>query len=374
MEPETNKLHKVLLVDDDEDDFLIVERLLSKNTHAPFELQWAPGFIEGRVLIEQKCHDLYLIDYRLGARSGLDLLEATAALKRPEPFIVLTGASDQEVERQAMKWGAADYLVKGTFTAELLARSLLYALQRKRIEEQRLQHLIDVNRAKDEFISLASHQLRTPATGVKQYVGMLLQGFAGDITGMQHDMLIKAYESNERQLQIVSDLLRVARVDAGRVRLVVKPVDLGRLIDDVLKEQQNTFIERQQRVDFKRPAKVLWAAADIGHLRMVLENIIDNASKYSPDGKVITITIHQDARQYRVAIKDRGVGISRKDHQKLFQKFSRIDNPLSTLVGGTGLGLYWAKRIVDLHGGDIEVASSRGRGTTFTICLPKTKP
>lgn len=371
MDYETLKSVRVLLVDDDEDDYIIMRNLVSQIQDSPFHLDWVSSFDEAKNTIEAQEHDVYLIDYRLGEHTGLDLLQLVRPVKRTEPFILLTGAGDREVEWQSMKLAAADYLVKGSFNADMLARSLFYALQRKQIEEQRIQHYIDLNRSKDEFISIASHQLRTPATGVKQYVGMLLEGFAGDITDSQRAMLEKAYESNERQLRIVADLLKVAQVDAGKVMFKKESVNLNDLVQDIVRDQKSIFAGRNQIVALDLALESPIAFVDLGTIRMVVENIIDNASKYSLDGKKIIVKTHESPKFACIDVIDEGVGISNHDRSKLFEKFSRINNPLSTKVGGTGLGLYWARKIVDLHDGNITVKSMQGKGTTFTICLPK---
>lgn len=228
-----------------------------------------------------------------------------------------------------------------------------------------------LERAKDEFISLASHQLRTPATGVKQYLGMVLQGFAGDVTPVQREMLTKAYESNERQLRIVSDLLRVAHVDAGKVVLRRTKVGLNALARDVIKEQSDLFEQRQQKIIFKKMNKEAFAYIDEDAIRMVLENILDNAGKYSPENSAVTVSVSETADTVRVRIADKGVGIAQQDKDKIFDKFSRVDNSLSVSAGGTGIGLYWAKKIVDLHRGTISHEPDKDKGTVFTITLPK---
>jgi two-component system cell cycle sensor histidine kinase/response regulator CckA len=150
----------VLLVDDDEDDFLIIKSVFSRIPDSPFILEWCSSYKKAKKFIKSHDFDIYMIDYHLGEFNGLDLLKYAEPQKRPEPFILLTGTGDREVERQSMKLAAADYLVKGTFGPELLSRTLYYSLGRKQIEEQRLESLIELNRTKDEFISLASHQLR----------------------------------------------------------------------------------------------------------------------------------------------------------------------------------------------------------------------
>lgn len=367
----TNKVIKVLLVDDDEDDFLIIGRVFNAIPDSPFKLTWCADFDKAKELISKKQHHIYLIDYRLGAQTGLELLEFAQPYRRSEPFILLTGVGDREVEKRSMKLAAADYLVKGSFNAELLARTLYYSLERKQFEEQRLKYLIELNKAKDEFISLASHQLRTPATGVKQYLGMVLEGFVGELSDSQRSVLEKANESNERQLRIVSDLLKVAQVDAGKVRLRKAEVDVVSLIKDVIKEQHETFEKRRQTIVFQPSETAVHLHFDRDTIRMVLENLIDNASKYSGEDKTVTVKLAERDHEAQIDIIDNGVGIKPEDQSKLFEKFSRIENPLSTQVGGTGLGLYWAKKIIDLHQGEVTLESAIGKGTKFTIHLPK---
>lgn len=237
------------------------------------------------------------------------------------------------------------------------------------LTEQRKQ-LVALNQAKDEFISLASHQLRTPATGVKQYVGMALEGFAGDLTPELRTFLERAYESNERQIEIINDLLNVAKVDAGKVSLHMEKTDLVALIKSVILEQASHFADREQLVIFKPSRPSLEVPADSNRLRMVLDNLLDNASKYTPHGKSIEVKISKSSGRIYIAVIDEGVGIEPGDINKIFRKFSRLDNALSAHVGGSGLGLYWAQKIIDLHKGTITVTSKPGAGSTFTVSLP----
>lgn len=241
-------------------------------------------------------------------------------------------------------------------------------LRRQHIELQ------DLNRSKDEFISLASHQLRTPASGVKQFLGLLLEGFAGSLSDQQASFVQKAYDSNDRQISLVNDLLQVAQVDAGKVKLSKARVDIGVLISDVIDEQRDAFSSRQQTVTSELPDAPIKALVDAARLRMVFENIIDNASKYTPHGGCIAVTLTATPRDITIAVADSGVGIEPEAQAKLFKKFSRIPNHLSEAVGGSGLGLYWADKIIELHGGGIEVASRQpDAGTIFTIKLPREK-
>lgn len=255
-------------------------------------------------------------------------------------------------------------------------------LRRASSKEARLKHITDtlrqqrkelvtLNRAKDEFISVASHQLRTPATAVKQYLGMILEGYVGNLTKEQRAAVETAYQSNERQLATVSDLLRVAQADAGKIKLDKENIYIRDLIREVMDEQSAKFLSRNQSVTFKPLKHPTLVCVDQARVRMVLENLLDNASKYTPEGKRITITCSLIGKAVSIKVKDEGVGIEPRYMKRLFQKFSRIDNPLSTQAGGTGLGLYWAKKIVELHGGTLSVRSTPGKGSTFTVTLPR---
>ncbi len=371
MTPDSDTHISVLLIDDDEDDYLITLRAINRIPESRFKLEWCSSFDRAKDLISKRSHDIYLVDYQLGEHTGFELLSIAEPEKRQEPFILLTGANDRKIEKRAVELGASDYLVKGSFDSELLSRSLNYALGRKQAEAQRFQHLIELNQAKDEFISVASHQLRTPATSVKQYIGMVLEGMFGELTEVQEEILSKAYDSNERQLKIVSDLLKVARVDAGKVILRETETDISQLVADVVLEESGIAKERGQEIIFEPATEETVAWVDRDTIRMVFENLIDNASKYSEAGTSIQVNVKSRGNAVQVEIRDEGVGIDQKDSVRLFEKFSRIHNPLSTQAGGSGLGLYWAKKVVDLHNGTIEVESEVGKGTTFTVSLPK---
>jgi PAS domain S-box-containing protein len=231
---------------------------------------------------------------------------------------------------------------------------------------------VRLNRAKDEFISLASHQLRTPATSVKQYLGMLLEGYAGKLSEAQRHFITTANHSNERQLRIIDDLLKVAVADAGTMVLKKGRVNLVPLIKTVIADQGSKFTAKNLRVSFIHQEPQVYAYVDKNAFRMVLENLIDNAQKYTYAGKSIEIAVTKNGQQVDISIKDQGTGIDRNDFEKLFQKFSRLNNPLSIASGGTGLGLYWVRQIVDLHGGNISVESEVGKGTTFILSVGAT--
>ncbi len=231
-----------------------------------------------------------------------------------------------------------------------------------------------LDEAKSEFVSLASHQLRTPATGVKQYVGMLLDGFAGPLNTEQEKFLKIAYESNERQLRIVNDLLKVASVDSGKVKLKIKRTDIVKMIVEILDEQKDSFALKRQQVSFEHETPRIFADVDAPRLRMALENIIENARKYTLEDKNIEVCLNERGDDLIIAVSDEGVGIADKDMEKIFHKFGRIERSETGKEGGTGLGLYWSLRIAKLHGGTMNVESKLDHGTTFEMILPQKQP
>lgn len=232
-------------------------------------------------------------------------------------------------------------------------------------EERRLEQ------AKEEFVSLASHQLRTPATGVKAFVSMLKDGYAGKLTAKQAGFLDKVEESNERQLRIIEDMLNVARAESGRMVLNITEFDPVSMLQDIISEQQAMITGRRQTIKMHQSSSTGTIVADQPRLRMVAENLISNASKYTPEGGKIDITMERLQNEVRLSVTDTGVGIPQREQAKLFKKFSRLPNELSTKVGGTGLGLYLAKQIIDLHGGRISFQSQVGKGSIFVISLPQ---
>jgi two-component system phosphate regulon sensor histidine kinase PhoR len=235
---------------------------------------------------------------------------------------------------------------------------------------RRNEELTSLNKSKDEFIAITSHQLRTPATGVKQYLGLLLEGYAEPLTENQRVFLEKAYENNERQLHIVDDILRIAQLDLDKIKLRLLPTDLNILAEKAITSLESKFHLHSQSVKLIKTDGPLIAIIDPEQMRMAIENILENASNYSADGKRVTVRITKLAdNKARISIKDQGVGINARDISKLFQKFSRVNNPLSNNVNGTGLGLYFSKKIIELHDAKIDVRSATGKGATFSITI-----
>jgi signal transduction histidine kinase len=260
-------------------------------------------------------------------------------------------------------------LATGLLLSTLFGLFILYATQ-SRSREINYRKQLELQDAKDELLSLASHQLRTPATGVKQYIGMLLEGYIGTVPKKQRDILSKAYQSNERQLEIVNQILHIARIEAGRLPIDKQFFDFSNLVKQIASEQKPAFRERKQKISTSIPKRPLVIEGDQQYLAMVIENLLTNASKYTHEKGTINLKVSASNDLAVLEVKDSGVGIALEDMDKLFQKFSRIDNELSVSSGGTGIGLYLAKLIVELHNGTVDVTSTPGKGSTFRVKLP----
>lgn len=228
-----------------------------------------------------------------------------------------------------------------------------------------------LNSTKDEFISLASHQLRTPATVTKQLLGLFVEGFITGIDEKHLETIKKAYHSNERQIEIVNSLLKVAVLDSGKLELKVQEVNIGKLVGECVEEFKDPARSKGQELSFEDSSSASTILADKRNLRMALENIINNAIKYTYNNGTIKVNVADNPQSVNISISDDGVGIAVSDADKLFKKFSRIHNDLSDIEGGTGLGLYLSNKIVAMHDGEIEVESAPYEGTTFNITLPK---
>jgi signal transduction histidine kinase len=224
--------------------------------------------------------------------------------------------------------------------------------------------------AKNEFLSLASHQLRTPASNVKQYLGLLLEGYLGKLKPEQKEALEVANRNNEIGINIINDLLGVAKLDLNKIHLKKRDANIYSLVKEVVQEYRPQLKERKQTAKFEKVHTKAEANIDIYYLKSVFENLIDNASKYSPKKSRILIRVEQNSKKIIVSIKDQGVGIKKSEKSKLFKKFSRIPGEGSSNVEGSGLGLYWVKQIVELHQGRTYVKSRYGRGSTFIVELP----
>jgi PAS domain S-box-containing protein len=228
-----------------------------------------------------------------------------------------------------------------------------------------------LDQMKTEFISIASHQLRTPLAGMRWYTSTLAEGLVGTLNPQQVELIKEIESCVEQMVTLVNDLLDVARLDQGTLKLnpvIVLPnellTDVARTMEGKANKFQVSLLVEQEGAS----SPPLYA--DKALLTEVLLNLVDNAIRYTPEHGGVKLRVKQEGQSLVFSVSDTGVGISEENAEKLFKKFSRIENPLSNRERGSGLGLYFAKGIVEKHGGTIWVRSAKGQGSTFYIRLP----
>lgn len=233
-----------------------------------------------------------------------------------------------------------------------------------------LQRLKEVDRMKDDFISMASHELRTPLTAIKGFASMLLEGSGGQLTEKGRHYVDVIMSSSSGLESLVGDMLDVSRIEQGRMTFAMERVDLVPLVQAVMDQLTIPASSKGLALEHRAPEVPVWVQADASRLRQILFNLIGNSVKYTEQGSV-TVTYEEQGSRVGLKIADTGIGMSEEDRKKLFAKFYRIKNEQTEKITGTGLGLWITKQLVEKMGGQIEVESEVGKGSTFTVTIRK---
>ena len=231
----------------------------------------------------------------------------------------------------------------------------------------------EVEEIKSDFISIVSHELRTPLTAIKGFLSMTLKHDFGSLNEKQFHYLSRVYQSNQRMIDLVEDLMDATYIESGKITLSIAPVALDNVVANVISEVAAKGAASQILIKVRRRQRLPLVLADETRLHQIILNLIDNAIKYSMPGTEIQISFRVQGDELITTITDHGVGIGKSQIERLFTKFGRIFNPLSVQAGGTGLGLYIVKNLVESHDGRIWVTSQEGKGSKFNFSLPIAK-
>jgi signal transduction histidine kinase len=381
---------KVLMVDDDEDDFVLVRDLLrdaadaaNPGNHATaYDLAWVAAYDES---VRRACAgnaDVVLVDYRLGAHDGIRFIREIVSRGCKAPVILLTGQGDRAVDLAAMEAGAADFLNKSQMSADVLERAIRYAVAQRKAEEQRLTLLAEraaraeleaAAKAKDDFLAMLSHELRTPLTPALMAVAALARD--PSLPQPARDELDAVHRNLEVQTKLVDDLLDLTRAARGKFELHEELTDLHDLIEHAVKttlqgEPGSRSLQVATHLDAKRHH--VWG--DQRRLQQVLWNLLRNAIKFTPEGGRIDVsTTNPPAGGIAIAVSDTGVGIDPANLPVIFNAFEQGGRDVTRQFGGLGLGLAICKAIAEMHGGTIRAESSGlNQGAAFTVTLPVT--
>lgn len=256
----------------------------------------------------------------------------------------------------------------------VLRNATLYTSLAKTSDQLKLANirLKQLDKLKDEFVSVASHELRTPMTAIKSYLWMAIDGKDGSDPERHKYYLERAYSAVDRLMRLVNDMLNVSRIDSGRVTVDLHVVDLGKLVQEVFDEVMPRAQELGLNLTMQPVSNLPQVVADSDKVKEVIINLIGNALKFTPKGGRITVSFVQKDNLIETVVTDSGTGIDPANIGKLFQKFSMISDSYqaNSQIQGTGLGLYICKSIIELHGGKIWATSEgRGKGTQFIFSL-----
>lgn len=237
-----------------------------------------------------------------------------------------------------------------------------------------LGRVLNIEKAKQDFIAIASHNLRTPVAAIYGYIEILLRGDVGDLNTQQSEFVQKIKANNQELEKLTEQLLQISILEVGKeVNLLKQPSQIEVLIEDVVERYSGLAKSKGLTLTFKRDENILpFVNIDVEKIRSVLSNMVDNAIKYTEKGSV-TVYARRENDFVAVSIKDTGVGIAKDELPKIFSKFYRSGNILVYNQTGIGLGLYLGKQIIELHGGTVTVESILGQGSTLTFTLPIVK-
>ena len=248
-----------------------------------------------------------------------------------------------------------------------LQRRIDEATKELRFSNRQLQRL---DEAKNEFISMASHQLRTPLTSIKGYLDMMLEGDLGKISPTQRAVLREAFSSSERMVRLINDFLNVSRLQTGKFTIDKQSVDIAQILRDEVSLLKVVADQRSVEMVLKIDKKIPSLAVDSEKIRQVMLNMIDNAIYYSNPHKKVVITLKSSGKMIEFSVKDSGIGVPKSEQTNLFGKFFRGTNAKKRRPDGTGVGLFLAKKVILSHDGEMIFESEEGKGSTFGFRLP----
>ncbi len=366
----------VLLVEDSPSDADLLRQLFRRSGQNHWGLTHVERLSDAIAACTETAFDVVLLDLRLPDSEGLDTLAEFRTSVSDLPIVVLTMMDDEALALQVMASGAQDYLVKGQITWSLLVRSMRYAIERGRIlkrlknSEQSILKALEqeqeLNLLKSSFISMASHEFRTPMTMIRTSVE-LLQNFNSELTEDKRHQYFDRIKTAIKQItHLLDEILLLGSTEAG-LRYKPEAVDLEAFCTELTADLQFSNSD-SHKICFVREGDCTEALMDAALLRHIFTNLLANALKYSPQGGEVQFRLRCHSGIAIFEVHDRGIGIPQKDQSRLFETFYRCSNVGK--IQGTGLGLAIVKKCIDLHHGQIQVHSEADTGTTFTVTLP----
>ncbi len=364
---------KILLIEDDEDDYILLQKVLTKTPQGHYELQWEHSYLSGLACMVTGEHDLCMLDYRLGAHTGIELLKTARNQGYNRPIILLTGANEGDIDILALQAGADDYIAKEQLQGELLHRIIRYAIERKKAEHEREILLSEqlatqeLERKRNEFIGMVVHELKTPITSLKGYAQLLHKRCLRTGDEQTAQFASRMDTQITKLTSLVDDFLDVTRLAEGKLQFVEDSFPFDTLVEEIIQEIQ-LINERQTIHHENKTHKTIWG--DRTRIGQVITNLLTNAMKYAPDAASILVKTSSTTETVTLCVQDFGPGIPKNLQNKIFDPFYRIANNQQASASGLGLGLHIAAEIIKRQEGHIWVESEEGKGATFCFTLP----
>ena len=372
----------ILLVEDDLICAQVVQHELEIPGRDKFHVHHIITLAEAFECLSSDTFDTVILDMMLPDSSGIDTLRHVRAASPDVPIVILTASEDEEMARQVIHEGAQDFLFKGDTDHKILVRAVHYAIDRKRAEQE-LQRVVEAaeaaNRAKSEFLANMSHEIRTPMTAIIGFTEFLYT--EGDLTSAPPER-IEAIETIRRNglhlMDIINDILDMSKIEAGKIeieRIHCSPCETAEDVAATMKHRADVKgLVLRVEYDGSIPETI---QTDPTRLRQILINLLANAVKFTEQGEVRLEVRYLPAGSgdespepaIQFVIQDTGIGMSQHQLDSVFQPFSQADSSTTRKFGGTGLGLAISHRLASLLGGDIQVESTVGEGSTFSVTI-----
>jgi len=357
----------ILLVVDDEE--AIRDSCRQVLTKAGYECHTAVDGIEGLHLAHQLDPDVILLDLMMPGIDGLEVLDQVVKTHPSTVVIVITGYATIESAVDAMKRGAFDFLPK-PFTPDELRLIVNRGLEQRRLLQETAALREEKERMKQYFITIVAHELRSPLLLVKQYLDLIVDGKMGKIDETAREMLEGAYGTLTGLLDIIADWLKLARINAGDIAGGMEPIDIWPVLEKVIEDLAPFAAEKHVTVTLQEPPEHRLVNAHSESLETVFKNLVSNAIKYNVEGGSVTVSGEVADSNLRIDVRDTGIGIPEKEIPFIFEDFFRVTSSKTAEIPGTGLGLSIVKKIVESHHGSVDVSSSEGEGSLFSVHLP----
>ena len=365
----------VLLVEDNPGDARLAQEVLADAGSGRFEIVHAARMSDALELLDGGGIDVVLLDLTLPDARGMQTVDRIQAGHPNLPIVVLSGIDDDVVALEAVQRGAQDYLAKGEGSSEVMARSIRYAIERKReqcllLEEMERAEV--ATRARSEFLATMSHELRTPLNAIIGFSEAISEEMMGPMENPTYKQYAEdIHASGMHLLEIINDILDLAKIDAGSATLHEESIDIAEVVHASMRMVEQRAADAGIAAIVRIGDDIPYMWADKRLMRQILVNLLSNSVKFTAAGGSVTVDAKLvEGNALSLCVADTGIGIAEADIHKAMTPFGQVDGSLTRKYAGTGLGLPLAKRLVELHGGTLRLESEIDVGTKVTVRFP----